>query len=138
MSIVAHHLAIAAVDGNFGPANSCAVDDRVVERKNLKNIAGFCVEEVDAVTERDFIKPLQIEQTTVICECPILPEASNFFDVIVRSIPLLFRKDEVGHYIATTIFTSPICSELKKIIDHLMRKFSFCDAVYYFWGLEVS
>jgi hypothetical protein len=130
LCIIAHHLTIAAINGNFGETHSSTVDNRVIQGKHLKNIASFCIEEVNAVAERYFIVPLKVEKSTMIRKCPILPQIYNLFYVIIRFLSLLLRKNKIGNHVTTTVVNGVARSHLDQIIYGLYRKDIFGDPVH--------
>lgn len=130
LSIVTHHLAVTAINCNFGETHSSTVDNGVIQGKHLKNIAGFCIEEMNAITERYLIVPLKVEKATMIRKCSVLPQTYNLFYVIIRLLSLLVRKNKIGNHVTTTVVDGVACSHVDQIIYGLYRKVIFGDSVH--------
>lgn len=113
LGVIAHHLPVLTLDYHLGRANSCTIHNGVIEGENLKYLLSFSVEKMNTVTEIDFIKPLQIEQTAMIRESSLLPVCCNPLDHRLRLIPSLFRKNKVGYDITAIVLLGPIGCKLK-------------------------
>ena len=72
LRIVAHHLSVTAVDDCLGRADSCVIDDGVVEGEHLEDLLGFSVEEMEAAAEGDLVVGEEVEEGAVVREGALL------------------------------------------------------------------